>query len=111
MTAANIETRKFEVISFITSLKKEETIEAFEKIIKKSQPKKRLKKQESSTSILSEAEVQYLKPPIRKTITADELALEQNWKGIDEKEMDAIAERINLQEPIEQLLAEFKAIG
>ena len=108
---ANIETRKFEVISFITSLKKEETLTAFEKIIKKSQPKKSLKKPKPAPFILSEAEVEYLKRPIRKTITADELALEQNWKRIDEKEMDAIVERLDIQEPIEQLLAEFKALG
>ena len=108
---ANIETRKFEVISFITSLKKEETLEAFEKIIKKSKPKKNLNQQESNNSFLSEAEVQYLKRPIRKTVTADELVIEQNWEGIDEKEMDAVAERINIQEPIEQFLAEFKALG
>lgn len=43
---------------------------------------------------------------MRKTITADGLAREQNWQHIDEAKMDELVKLMDIQEPIELLLSQ-----
>lgn len=43
--------------------------------------------------------------PMRKTITVDELVKQQNFKGIDRARFDKLVEALDIQEPIEKLLA------
>jgi len=43
---------------------------------------------------------------IRDSITIEELAREQNYKGIDKEEFDRLVKELNIQEPIEDLLAQ-----
>ncbi len=105
----NVEARKIELISFIANLHQEESISNIEKVVKKLKSSK-YKNQEFKTTRVSDADVAYFKRPWRKSITPDELAREQNWQPIDEKEMDAIVKRMDIQEPIEQLLADLKAL-
>ena len=46
--------------------------------------------------------------PIKSTITIEELIKEQNYKGTDWNKLNAIAENMAIQEPIEVLLAQLK---
>lgn len=103
---ANIEARKIDLIAFIATLQQEESVIAIEKTVKKLKPYK-LKKQKQ-TSIVSEADIAYFKRPKPFNITPDELAKAQNWKHTDAKEMSAIVKRMDIQEPIELLLAQLK---
>ena len=102
----NIESRKVELIAFIALLQQEEAISVIEKTV---QEVKSFKKQKHEQQMVSEAEVQYFKRPIRENVTVEELIQEQNWQPINEKKMDAIAKRLNIQEPIELLLSQLKA--
>lgn len=43
--------------------------------------------------------------PLRKDLTLDQLLTEQNFKGFDRRELDSLIEEINIQEPVEELLA------
>ncbi len=43
--------------------------------------------------------------PLRKTLTLEALLSEQNFKGFDRQAMDKLIAEINVQEPIEELLA------
>ncbi len=101
----NIESRKVELIAFIVMLQQEEAISAIEKIV---QEVKSSKKQKHEQQMVSEAEVQYFKRPIRENVTVEELIQEQNWQPIDENKMDAIVKRLDIQEPIELLLSQLK---
>lgn len=49
-----------------------------------------------------------LAKPMRKKIDIEELKREQNWKPSSQAEIDELIEKINLQEPIEQLLEDIK---
>ncbi|CAN5246824.1 hypothetical protein BH20ACI1_BH20ACI1_15020 [soil metagenome] len=44
--------------------------------------------------------------PIKKKIDLEELKREQNWKPIDREEFDRLVREIDIQEPLEQLLAD-----
>ena len=102
---ASVEIRKFELISFIANLQKEESLIAIEKTVKKLKPAKKLK-----PSKISAEKVEYFRRPFTKNLTLNQLASAQNWQPIDEKEMDAIIKSLDIQEPIEQLLADLKAL-
>ena len=43
--------------------------------------------------------------PIRETVTLEELKKEQNFKGIDRPEFDALAKQLDIQESYEELIA------
>lgn len=47
----------------------------------------------------------YAIKPLRKDLTLDQLLAEQQFKGFDRQELDSLIEEINIQEPIEELLA------
>lgn len=44
--------------------------------------------------------------PMRKSISVEQLAREQGFKGIDRAAFDKLVADINLQEPVEMLLAQ-----
>jgi len=50
------------------------------------------------------AQVEFLKG-MRKTITVEELKKEQNYQGIDREEFDRLVAELDIQEPIDELLA------
>ncbi len=99
----NIETRKVELIAFIAQLQQEEAISAIEKAVKQYT---RYKNPEYEHQLVSETNVQYFKRPIRDNISIEDLVREQNWKPIDEAKMDAIAQKMDIKEPIELLMAQ-----
>jgi hypothetical protein len=99
----NIESRKIELIAFIALLQQEEAISAIEKI---AQQYKFYKETEPNLHKVSESDVEYFKRPIRESISVDDLVREQNWKPIDEAKMDALVKKMDIQEPIELLMAQ-----
>lgn len=44
--------------------------------------------------------------PMRKKLDLDELKREQNWKPINRAEFDRLVKELDIQEPLEQLLAD-----
>jgi hypothetical protein len=101
MGTTNIENRKMELISFIITLQQEEAVAAFERIVK------RVKKvAEPVIEQKNELDLAHFARPIRKNITIEELMQEQHSTPIDKATMDAIVKRMNIQEPIEELLAQ-----
>ncbi len=42
--------------------------------------------------------------PMRKEITVEELIKEQNYQGFNREEFDKLAQELDIQEPIEELL-------
>jgi hypothetical protein len=47
-----------------------------------------------------------LAKPMRKKMTIDELIKEQNWKPIDRAEFDRLVKELDIQEPLEDLIAD-----
>jgi hypothetical protein len=47
-----------------------------------------------------------LAKPIRKNLDIEELIKEQNWKPINREEFDRLVKELDIQEPIEQLIAD-----
>jgi hypothetical protein len=43
---------------------------------------------------------------MKKTLDVEEMKREQNWKPVDPEEWHRLAEELDIQEPIEQLLAQ-----
>ena len=44
--------------------------------------------------------------PMRPTLDLDELAREQNYRGGDQKRFDRLAAKLNITEPVEDLVAQ-----
>lgn len=102
MVATNIETRKMELISFIITLQQEDAVAAFERIVPS--VKKVVKpKQNGQNGALDLA---HFARPTRENITIEELMQEQHSTPINKARMDAIVKAMNIQEPIEELLAQ-----
>lgn len=53
---------------------------------------------------LFEQRLGLLNKPMRKTVTIDQLATEQNYKGFDNEKANKIIKDLALEEPIEELL-------
>lgn len=47
-----------------------------------------------------------LAKPMKKTLDVEEMIREQNWKPVDLEEWHRLVEELDIQEPIEQLLAQ-----
>ena len=50
--------------------------------------------------------VKKLAKPMRKKTDIDELIKEQNWKPVNPEEFDRLIKEIDIQEPLEQLIAD-----
>lgn len=100
MGTTSIENRKMELISFIITLQQEDAVAAFERIVK------RVKKVAVPTvEQKNELDLAHFARPIRKTITIEELMAEQHSTPINKVRMDSIVKAMDIQEPIEELLA------
>lgn len=86
----SIEHRKEKLIQEIVAINSEEEINEVEKSIKQA------KLRATNHNIFK---------PMRKTISVDELVKEQNFKGIDRAKFDKLIEALDIQEPLEELLA------
>ena len=54
---------------------------------------------------LAGANLERLAKPMRKTLDIEQLKTEQNYQGFNRSTTDRLIEEINLQEPLEELLA------
>jgi len=86
-----LEARKYKLISQITSLKDEAEVTRLEVVFKNLTAGNDL--------------LQKLAKPMRKRLDIDELVKEQGFKGVDRKKFDALIAELDVQEPIEELLA------
>jgi hypothetical protein len=86
-----LEARKYKLISQITSLKDEAEIARLEVVFK--------------NLTAGDELLQKLAKPMRKHLKVEELVKEQGFKGVDRKKFDALIAKIDVQEPIEELLA------
>lgn len=101
MVATNIENRKMELISFIITLQQEEAVAAFERIVPSLKKTVKSKKKTSKKEDLT-----HFARPIRDDITIEELMQEQQFTVFDRKGFDQIVKKMDIQEPIEELLAQ-----
>lgn len=102
MVATNIENRKMKLISFIITLQQEDAVAAFERIV----PSVKKTVKPTKKAVKNELDLAHFARPIRETITIEELMREQHPDPIDKAKMDAIVKAMNIQEPIEELLAQ-----
>ena len=73
---------------------------------KRKQPSKKAAGKVLLSSPLSEEENQKLAKPMRKTLDIEAIKREQGWKGYhDTEKMDRLIKKMDIQEPIEELLA------
>ncbi len=86
-----LEARKYQLISQITRLKDEEEIARLEVVFK-------------NLSAGDEV-LQSLAKPMRKHLKVEDLVKEQGFNGVDRKKFDALVAALDVQEPIEELLA------
>ncbi len=76
------------------------------KATKRKQPSKKAAGKVLVPSLLSEEEKKLLAKPMRKTLDVEAIKREQGWKGYHDKEkMDRLIKEMDIQEPIEELLA------
>jgi hypothetical protein len=101
MVATNIENRKMELISFIITLQQEEAVAAFERIVPSL--RKTVKSKEEAPK---KEDLTHFSRPIRDNITIEELKQEQQFTVFDRKGFDQIVKKMDIQEPIEELLAQ-----
>jgi hypothetical protein len=88
----SIAERKYHLIQLISSIEDEKTL---------AQMQEELEEIQRRGSLLAK-----LTKPMKKTLDVEELKREQNWKPVDMEEWHRLAEELDIQEPIEQLLAQ-----
>ena len=86
----NLDRKKLKLIQKITKLSSKEDIDGLEKFMESLDNK----------NIYSE-----LFKPMREDISVEYLKREQNFVGIDRKEFDALAKKLNIKESLEELIA------
>ena len=99
MIATTLEKRKANLIVRISRLDKEESVQQIEAIVRLVE------------KLTTEKQLEILKRvsrPTRKKLDIGEMIKEQNWKPIDRKEFDRLVKEIDIQEPIEQLIADIR---
>lgn len=99
MAAETLDKRKMNLIVQITLLNDEKSVRQVEDFVND------LEKRPTERQLEM---LKKLAKPMRKKIDIEELKGEQNWKPSSQKEIDELIEKINLQEPIEQLLEDIK---
>lgn len=84
----NIDSRKLKLIEKITALSSEVALEKLEQYL-----------------AISEEEKATMLQPVRDHITVEELRKEQNYKGIDRAKFEALVDKLDIQESLEELLS------
>jgi hypothetical protein len=97
MTTQTLEILKQNLNFRITKIDKEESLRQIEKVIDLVEHSPNKKQSEL---------LKKLAKPMRKKLDLKELKREQNWKPINRKEFDRLVMELDIQEPLEQLLAD-----
>lgn len=97
MNTKTLDAIKLNLIVRISKLDNEESVRQVEKIIDlvEHQPSKK------QSNLLKK-----LAKPLRKKIDLEALKREQNWKPINREEFDNSVRQLDIQEPLEQLIAD-----
>ena len=97
MATQTLDTLKVNLIVKITHLDDEKSLRKIETAIDevKSQPTKK------QLEMLNK-----MAKPMREKLDIEELIKEQNWKPIDRHKFDQLVAELDIQEPIEQLIAD-----
>ena len=94
MQTINLNTRKYELISQVMRIEKEQNVlkieDFFAKLFYKPVSQKKYDEE--------------IFKPMRENITIEEMVKEQNYKGFDRDEFDKLIKELDIQEPIEELL-------
>lgn len=86
-----MEARKYAIIERITDIEDENLLIKLEAII--------------AEYIESARKVAHLMKPMRQHLVLEELAMEQEYRGISKQVLDQIIEEVHIEEPIEDLIA------
>lgn len=97
MATKTLDRRKIELIVQITNLDNEEAVRQVENFVGF------LNQQPTAEQLEM---IKKVAKPIRKKLNVADLIREQNWKPIDREEFDRLIKEIDIQEPLEQLLAD-----
>lgn len=97
MIATILEKRKANLIVRISRLDKEESVEQVEAVVSIV---------ESLPSVSQLEILRKIAKPMREKLNIGDLIKEQDWKPIDREEFDRLVKEIDIQEPIEQLIAD-----
>lgn len=97
MNSQTLDSIKMNLIVEITHLDDEKSLRRIAEVI--GEEKKRPTEKQLET-------LEKLAKPMRKKLDLEELKREQNWKPIDRKEFDRLVKELDIQEPLEQLLAD-----
>ena len=105
----NLAEHKLHLIQLISEIDNPKDLELLEKELEKIKAKK-AKPVQNSVLVrmggLTEMEKKLLAKPIRKTFDKEAMMREQGWTGKHDKEgMDRLIKEMDIQEPIEELLA------
>ncbi len=82
--------RKFKLIELVISTNNDEALEKAEKIL---------------TEATLKPDIQQAVKPIRSNVSLDDIKKEQNYQAISYKEFKGIAEELDWEESVEELLA------
>ena len=97
MNTQTLDSLKINLIVEITHLDDEISLRQIDKTIKE------IKKRPTEKQLEM---LKKLAKPIRKKLDLEELKREQNWKPIDRQEFDRLVKELDIQEPVEQLIAD-----
>jgi CRISPR/Cas system-associated endonuclease Cas1 len=97
VTTKTLDTRKINLIVQISKLDKEESVrqvEEFISLVEKRPTEKQLEM------------LKKLAKPVREKVDIEELKRQQNWKPVNREEFERLVKEMDIQEPIEQLIAD-----
>lgn len=89
---SSIAERKYHLIQLISSIEDERTLAQMQEELEEIQRRENL--------------LAKITKPMKKTLDVEEMKREQNWKPVDMEEWHRLAKELDIQEPIEQLLAQ-----
>jgi hypothetical protein len=87
----------------VENLSENEKLELITLLSKSLSEKKKDQKKASDTD---DSVAVLLSKPMRPTLDLEELAREQNYRGGDQKRFDRLAAKLNITEPVENLIAQ-----
>lgn len=87
---SKIRTLRSEILTQIKSIQNEETLQAVGEMLK---------------ALSTERLIYQITQPMRETLTVEDLIKEQNYKGFDRNGFDKLIAELDIQDPIEELLA------
>ncbi len=97
MATETLESRKINLIVKITKLDDETALRELENTVEIVESRQTEKKLEI---------LRKLARPIREKTDIEQIKKEQNWNGVDREEFDRLIKEMDIQEPLEQLLAD-----